>query len=252
MERSIKEIRRHLRAIIFSRNLIDDWSLILPLVQRILNADTKEALGVSPAQILFGNAINLDRKILQDIVPKDNDSNPKRLSEYLSQLIVKQNEIIRQAQAAQTARDEAFINMQTRQNTNIIEFPINSYVLVSYQDRPPNSLMTKWEGPMRVVNRIGSKYTLQNLVTNKNIDYHAKKLKAFVYDPELTDPCLIANTDVQAWDIEKIVTHSGDVYGFRKNLDFLVQWKEFDDMYNRWLPWAVGTTTTQLRKRTKV
>ena len=71
VERSIKEIRRHVRAIIYSRNLIDDWSLILPLVQRILNAEVKEALGVSPAQILFGNALQLDRRILLDIVPKD-------------------------------------------------------------------------------------------------------------------------------------------------------------------------------------
>ena len=46
VERSIKEIRRHLRAIIFSTNLMDNWSTYLPLIQRIFNADIKEALGV--------------------------------------------------------------------------------------------------------------------------------------------------------------------------------------------------------------
>ena len=99
---------------------------------------------------------------------------------------------------------------------------------------------------MRVINRVGSKYTLQNLVTNKNIDYHVKKLKAFVYDPEITDPRLIANKDVQAWDIDKVITHSGDVYGSRKDLDFLIKWKGYEDMYNRWLPWDEVRTTKPL------
>jgi len=49
VERSIKEIRRHLRNIVFATNFIDNWSTYLPLVQRILNADTKESIGVPPA-----------------------------------------------------------------------------------------------------------------------------------------------------------------------------------------------------------
>ena len=128
-------------------------------MQRILNADVKDALGVSPAQILFGNAINLDRRILLDTV-STNTRNPQvKTSEYISKLLTKQEDIIRQAQASQMSRDEAFITMKNKRNTNIVEFPINSYVLVSYRDGPPNSLLTRLEGPMRVVNKIGSKYT---------------------------------------------------------------------------------------------
>jgi hypothetical protein len=247
VERSIKEIRRHLRAIIFSRNLIDDWSLILPLVRRILNADVKEALGVSPAQILFGNALQLDRRVLLDIVPKDTEGNPIKVSDYVANLITKQKEIILQAQASQVARDEAFIRKRSENNMEITEFPINSYVLVEYRNGPPNSLLTKLEGPMRVVNRIGSKYTLQNLVTEKCSDYHVTKLREFRYDPELTDPRLVANRDSQVWDIDKIITHNGDIYGSRKDLDFLVKWKGYDDIYNRWLPWSEVRQTEQLQ-----
>jgi hypothetical protein len=247
VERSIKEIRRHLRAIIFSRNLIDDWSVILPLVQRILNADVKDALGVSPAQILFGNAVQLDRRILLDIVPRDTNGNNMRLSDYVSKLINKQKEIIRQAQASQVAKDDSFIQKRNQQNTNIVEYPINSYVLVEYRNGPPNSLVTRWEGPMRIVNKMGSKYTLQNLVTSECSDYHVTKLKEFRYDPEITDPSLVANRDVQAWEIDKVITHNGDIHGSRKDLDFLVKWKGYDDIYNRWLPWEEVRQTQQLR-----
>ena len=129
----------------------------------------------------------------------------------------------------------------------ITEFPINSYVLVEYRNGPPNSLLTKLEGPMRVVNRIGSKCTLQNLVTEKCSDYHVTKLREFRYDPELTDPRLVANRDSQVWDIDKIITHNGDIYGSRKDLDFLVKWKGYDDIYNRWLPWSEVRQTEQLQ-----
>ena len=75
---------------------------------------------------------------------------------------------------------------------------------------------------MRAVNRIGSKYTLQNLVTEKCSDYHVTKLREFRYDPELTDPRLVANRDSQVWDIDKIITHNGDIYGSRKDLEVVV------------------------------
>ena len=170
-----------------------------------------------------------------------------RLSDYVSKLINKQKEIIRQAQASQVAKDDSFIRKRNQQNTNIVEYPINSYVLVEYRNGPPNSLVTRWEGPMRIVNKMGSKYTLQNLVLSECSDYHVTKLKEFRYDPEITDPSLVANRDVQAWEIDKIITHNGDIHGSRKDLDFLVKWKGYDDIYNRWLPWEEVRQTQQLR-----
>ena len=95
-------------------------------MQRILDAKVKEALGVSPAQILFGNALQLDRRILLDIVPKDTDGNPLKVSDYVANLILKQKEIILQDQAPQVARDESFIRKRTADNKEITEFPINS------------------------------------------------------------------------------------------------------------------------------
>ena len=38
VERANKEVMRHLRAVIFDRNIRNKWSRCLPLVQRILNA----------------------------------------------------------------------------------------------------------------------------------------------------------------------------------------------------------------------
>ncbi len=52
---------RHLTAIIFDRRVSEVWSSeYLPLVQCIMNAKVHDTIiGVSPAELVFGKAINL-------------------------------------------------------------------------------------------------------------------------------------------------------------------------------------------------
>jgi hypothetical protein len=45
---------------------------------------------------------------------------------------------------------------------------------------------------MRVERRDGDRYTLRNLVTGKEGDYHVQLLKPFLYDERVTDPLEIA------------------------------------------------------------
>jgi hypothetical protein len=63
VERANKEVNRHLRAFTFDSNTVDNWRLSLPMVQRIMNATFSDCTKLSSSQILFGNALNLDRGI---------------------------------------------------------------------------------------------------------------------------------------------------------------------------------------------
>ena len=67
-ERAIKTVQEHLRALLFEREVKESWSVFLPLVQRIMNASQHQTIGCSPAQIIFGNSIDLDRHIVHDPV----------------------------------------------------------------------------------------------------------------------------------------------------------------------------------------
>jgi IS30 family transposase len=60
VERVNKEIMRYLRAIANERKIKRTWSQSLPFVQRIINAQIHGVLGVSTAQIIFGNVVDLD------------------------------------------------------------------------------------------------------------------------------------------------------------------------------------------------
>jgi transposase InsO family protein len=60
VERANKEVLRHLRTILYNRDLKKDWRLCIPLVQRIMNSIYHESIGTSPASIITPY-VDLDR-----------------------------------------------------------------------------------------------------------------------------------------------------------------------------------------------
>ena len=234
VERANKEVGRHLRALLFHKNVISNWSIFLPLVQRIFNAEVKESLGVSPAQILFGNAITLDRGIF--LPHTMTDMQPQMpLSEWTSKMLQSQEELIRIAYETQINKDRSHMTSAVTGEKTI--FLPNTYVLVKYENRPPTKLHTNWKGPMRVVNSVGSKYTVHNMITDELENHHVSQLKQFEYDPEMTDPRLVANKDQQLFDVDSILEMRGDPYKSKKQLFFLVRWKGLTSVDDTWLPW---------------
>ena len=61
VENANKRSQEYLRSMLFDNRILKRWSDVLPLVQRIMMAEPNEVIGVSPAQLLFGNSIQLDR-----------------------------------------------------------------------------------------------------------------------------------------------------------------------------------------------
>ena len=66
---SLSEVRdplpRHLKFIVNERRIKTDWSLYLPMVLRILNAEKIAGIGLSPAEILMPG-LDLDRGMYPD------------------------------------------------------------------------------------------------------------------------------------------------------------------------------------------
>ena len=56
---------------LFDNRILNRWSDVLPLVQRIMMAEPNDVIGVSPAQLLFGNSIQLDRGIFLPNLPRE-------------------------------------------------------------------------------------------------------------------------------------------------------------------------------------
>jgi len=261
VERSNKEVVRHLRNMIFDKRVLSTWAIYLPLVQRMMNASIHSALGVSPAQILFGNAIDLDRNLFPMAKEFSISYANLTLSQYASDLLTAQDIIIKVAQDHQFDKNEQHLHHEqymkhdkfrkhyeqkqdvstSSSSTKPTVFPVNSYVLVAYPDngftsrpRPPTKFMPEWKGPYQVISFIGSSYTLLNLVTMKEEEgIHVKRLKQFIYD-EGTDPRAVANQAANTWDVERIVSHTGKPLDSKKrntreSMTFEVKWVGFEE-----------------------
>ena len=230
------------------KKVVTEWSTYLPLVQRIMNASVHSSTGVSPAQLLFGNAVKLDSGIF---LPHKQGYNATEepestLAEWAQKMQVKQAELIDIARRHQVERDQHHIIQAEPANTT--EFPINSYVLVKYRNRPPTKFHSAWRGPMRVVNFNKSHYTLQDIVTDKLRNFHVTQLKAFKYDQMDTDPVDIARAEQNEFLVENILEHRHDGSKRRTCYEFLVKWAGYDNSDNTWEPWEYVRDNKQLIK----
>lgn len=156
VERANKEVMRHLRGIILDKMVQTQWSSYLPL-----DASVHSSTDLSPAQLLFGNAVKLDEGIfLPHKKGYNNEEEPETsLAEWPMNMQAKQAELIEVARKNQLTRD--LHHIAQAQPAHTTEFPINSYVLVKYRNRPPTKFHSAWRGPMRVVNFHKSHYTVQ-------------------------------------------------------------------------------------------
>ena len=232
VERVNKEVMRHMRNIIFDNRVKNHWSDYHPIVERIINSQVHSVTKVSPAQIIYGNAIDLDRSILLPTTSR-HEKQGEKLSQWTARMLQAQEDVIRVAREHQEEHDVHHIAMHTSERT---EFPINSYVLAQYENlehKAPSKLHPHLKGPYQVVNYSGSVYTVRNLVTNKLEDYHVTNLRPFEYDPMEVDPRQVANVDSDHVDIDEIVDHTGNPKR-RGLMKFRVRWNDGDETWEYW------------------
>ena len=248
-ERINKEIMRHVRAFIFDIISHDDWDKYLPLVQRILWTQVHSSTGVSPAALVYGNSVNLDEGILVDHHEID-DTSPTSLSAATSTMLAVQERLFQTAAKLQRVKDNE--HMSSEPTGKMQEFPVNSFVLMSYPEGrmgalPPTKLHLNLKGPLRVVKVVGAHYDVQNLTTGSIDTVHQKRLKPFLYDATVTDPATIARRDQIEFVVEEVVQHIGSPKR-KSEMDFLVKWLNYEATENSWVPWRELRNNTELHK----
>ena len=238
VERANREIMRHLRGLIFTHNEVSKWSKhYVPLVQRIMNTSRVDSHKAIPAELLFGQAVNLDRGILLPAAAISDKR--KALSKWAAEMLKVQKGLMEKAEMAQRRKDDLHIANASPKRTH---YGVGEYVLVEYQstgmgNKPPNKLLPHLKGPLKVVSRKGDKYSLMNLVTKNEEEVHLTRIHPFFYDPNYTSPRDAALRDVLSlFDVERIIDHSGNRKQ-RSTMDFLCKFTGWGDEYNLWLPY---------------
>ena len=127
-----KEINRHIRTLTFETNSVDIKSN-LPIVQCILNAAYSDHTNVSSSQLLFSNAINLDRGLF--LTPIERPQQDQPLSAHMSQMLQFQDEVMTKARNILKKTDD--LHMATFPKVKPTEFLPGSYVVVKYRSGNP-------------------------------------------------------------------------------------------------------------------
>jgi hypothetical protein len=248
VENANKRVQEYLRDIMFERRIINKWSIALPIVQRILMTDRNEVTGMTPAEMLFGNAVDLDRGIFLPNAPVDEEGKEIRLSEWAANVLETQRDLLDIAAKRQRKRDHnRLIQEHDAEET---DFPVGSFVLVSYPQtgmgrKPPTKLHPRLKGPYQVVNKRKDKYTLRNLLTNSMEDFHITSLHPYYQNAQFISPQEVILRDKDEFQIETVLAHRGDTTKL-SSLQFQVKWLGYDDSVNSWEPWKTIRATTQL------
>ena len=240
VERVNKEVMRYIRALVFDERSPTKWPDYVPFAQRICNAEVVSSMGHRPAQLIFGNAINLDRSILLPNKVSDHDHSNK--SEYVRNLIIYQTYAMEAARKAQMKTD--FEHVVQRGASVVTEFRVGSYVTLEYPEasvpRAPTKLVARRAGPFQVHSSSGADYEIRDLQSDKLSRVHIKRLRAFVFDETRVDPASIVAADRSEFLVETVLEHSPtlNVTRRRSELVFKIRWMGYGPEHDSWEPWS--------------
>ena len=249
VERLAGEVGRHLRAIVFDLRVRDNWSLLLPLVQRISNYTVHSAIGTYPARLIFGDALAPWRQtVLQPPTKTSASGNSKTsIEEYIAKLTTGQQAIT----AASIKHQEHVIKQNqkrfNRSATGTTQLKRGDLVLSVPTGRSRahrDKLSPYWQGPFTIVDIQEGHNTVmvQDLLGNEPFQLHRDMIK--YYDDSTTDsPLNVALTDIQHWVVDHIVSHrKTENAPTRSNkpqhCEFQVRWKGCSAAEDSWLPWS--------------
>ena len=239
IERANKETLRHLRALVYDDKSYANWSRHLATVQRILNTSTHEAIGVAPARLVFGNAIELSRAVYLPV--SSLNVTERQLSDWADKQICAQAKYLESAENRQRLRDEEHMKERSKlmKTQAITIFTPGSWVKAAYPhtlvgQRAPNKLRMPWRGPYQVIERTKGAYNLRDVATGKLITISEHLLEPYYLDAEVDNPRDEALKEQHMHDIEAVLDYKAKPNRLAY-VQLLIKWADQPDP--EWQSW---------------
>ena len=234
VERRNAEVMKHLRALVFETRLKKQWSIMLPLVQRIVNSLVDSSLGTSPARLMFGAHM----PIHDNMVPATPNM---RVVDFVSALNAQlvaalqvSNEVLRQRDKEYKQR---VIKYDVKRKHPV---KVGDYVLLTYPSRPPSKLDPVLRGPYIVLEKERDDIvTIRSLLSSTISTVHVDRLRLFHVPSNVLPQDLLtwASADSDEFIVEEILDHRGNIQK-KASIEFLVRWAGYGPEDNSWEPFA--------------
>jgi hypothetical protein len=270
-ERANRAILDKLRFMLFDRRIKNktkvQWSDLLPFAQRIVNASFHSSIGTSPAQIIFGGNIDLDRCILSRR-PAVSPTRP--VSDYIAELSDSQYILMEAAELHQQQVHAKLIAKNQRENAGKPPrvFEPGELVLVKPLKDAKQSALGKLaprlKGPLTVESIDGEDFLFAvNPVTRQRSRVLTKQCE--LWNPALLEGIegakIVAQTDGFEFAVDSIIGHgfinADDAQAViqlpadhrrsipAKNYAFSVKWSGYEQP--SWLPFKVASALPMFR-----
>ena len=228
-ERHGGEVVRHLKALVRHPDIKPIWSVVLPLALRIMNKTYRHFLGCAPNDLVYLNPPDLDRGLFEPF--RVHEETLPVTTEYMQHLVRAQEIMLDMSSMMLWKQQEKLrANMSEPEPS---EFPVGSYVLLTYPTRPDSKLSDRLAGPYQVKNRQGNLMTLQDLTCERTLERDVERLVPFLHPGTPEDMLRLAAEDLSESEVDSILNHRGN-FKKRSSLEFQVQWTDGEVS---WEPW---------------
>ena len=224
IERNGKETGRHLRAAVLLPDVKERWSVVLPLVSRIVNKTYRDYLGCCPNDLVFLVPPAVERGLEGVFEPERVVSELLPITtEFMKELVTANERLLDQASSL-------LLERQNRLAGPVVEernFKVGELVLVSYPTAPPSKLHARVSGPYRVTQIDRNLVTVQDITGSKVIQRDISMVVPFRVPAGTTEAHL---KEVAASDLgESVVVSISGVRGNpakKQSLQFEVRWED--------------------------
>lgn len=228
VERFNYEVMRHLRNIVFQRELYNDWSRFLPHVKHLLNGAVSSATGLSPMAMLFGTALPLYRGLKSRRYPNAFDV---ERDEWFAQRL---EAIELRLQEGREQQAELEGKVLDNQPTVVDQFHVDEWVWLSYPERPPSKLHPRRSGPYKIISKKNRTYEVQNILTNKVLKVDIERLsRVTLDDTSIENIKNLLSRDLQEYIVESVLEHRNN----NGKHQFLIKWLNYPEEQNTWEPY---------------
>ncbi len=217
VERSHREVLRHLRALIMSGNCGTNserrWSTLLHGARRIMMNTICSSTGVTPNDLVFGGFADSDESLFQE--PSFKPSNSEQPESFVAELQQEQVAMLARAEDYQQARFEFL--MSKSDDSGDSSLTAGDWVLCYRGGLPHGRVRDKlqfpWTGPWRVLNRNGDdadpRVEVIHAASRLVQTFGRRELRRF--NPELMDGpddfARVAERDFWDYTVDSITDH---------------------------------------------
>jgi len=227
VERELKEVMRHLRAMVYAQRVTDVFEdpTMVPSAQYIINSLISSETSLSPFEITFGT-----QSLIYEELLKNHDLEPthlllKRLNENLATLRAASKDYQDQLVKKRAAKGP------TEHTQN--RYQPGDYVTFDAGPKPNPKLSTRLKGPYRVEHQTKNDVHCRHLITDAITQYSVTDLEPFFGTKEQAFEAALR--DQEQFVVLEVLSYSGNCKR-RTQMSFTLRFSDGDIVERAWSP----------------